>query len=898
MDRDAIRRHIEAVYTNWDSGTFVLFPKDTKATERFDAAEPGALDRMADRAAALAVAGRDVHFGVQVMRTGLGTDERPYERGGLADVHAVTGFISDVDTGKDRTPATKAEARRFIADALPRPTLLVDSGGGYHTYYLLEEPYLIETEAERAMLSGMAKGVALLVNRHAESRGWIFDQQVGELARVLRPAGALHLKDLANPRPVTMVDASGPRYTLEGIQELLPADLGAPACRTNAPDEGGKPLEDHRRDALLRAFVGAWRDGQRHHMALYTAGFLANAGYAESAVATFVALASSQFGDRDPDGKQDAVRDSYALLRRGLRPAGFSELAPLLTEDGRGILRTFFPLSNGVTATFPATATAAAEPTPPDTIARRPFPVDCLPAALRELAIGAESTLGIPADYVATAGLTVIATAAGNALELEIKRGWKERPQLWAGIIGNPGTTKSPAIDIAARPLSDLQAQKRQEWSEAYQEWAETLKAERGPAPQLEIVEATDSTIEGLARALEHSRGVLAKADELTSWIAGHNRYRGSNASERGEYLKLWAGGNITAVRSTRVPLVITRPMAALIGGIQPARLVALAGDRPGEFVNDGMLDRFLVAWPDARPAVWTEDEMSPGIIEGWGQLVTDLRAWKPVYTTTETGYDVVRLTPDAKRLWQRWHDSNIDSIETAHGLTRGWASKAPRHLLRLCLVLHAATNPSEPYRDVPVETLEAAIELVEWFREQHGLMLSALNVGTASATAGLTGRIMRAIERSETHRLSRAELLRTLGNVRAPDLTAALDTLTTAGELAITTVTTASKPREEYSYPVEQFELSNNLMSDANEKVRKFESSNQVQNEITRPVDETAIAPRCVDCGAPVQMRGLSRCDACVQAHYERTYGAPVAVQREPLFAAGEPGLDRFTQL
>lgn len=532
-----------------------------------------------------------------------------------------------------------------------------------------------------------------------------------------------------------------------------------------------------------------------------------------------------------------------------------------------------------VSVVLPGESVARQEPVPANSLTRRPFPVDCLPPALRDLATGAQSTLGIPGDYVATAGLAVIATAAGNALELEIKRGWKERPQLWAGIIGNPGTTKSPAIDVASRPLSDLQAKKRKEWSEAYAEWAETPKAERGPAPQLEIVEATDSTIEGLARALEHSRGVLAKADELTSWIAGHNRYRGSNASERGEYLKLWAGGNITAVRSTRVPLVIERPMAALIGGIQPARLVALAGDRPGEFINDGMLDRFLVAWPEARPAQWTEAEMTPGIIEDWAQLVNDLRAWKPVYTAVQDGYDVVRLTTDAKRLWQRWHDSNIDSIESAQGLTRGWASKAPRHLLRVCLVLHAAGNPSEPYRDIHAETLESAIELVEWFREQHGLMLSALNIGTASATAGLTGRIMRAIGRSESQRVSRADLLRALGNVRASDLTAALETPTAAGELTLSTVPTASKPREEYSYPVEQFELSNNLISDANEKVRKFESSNQVQNEISIPDEDRAalngsaraIEPdpdgfkRCRDCGKSLYDWWAKVSDYCV---------------------------------
>lgn len=434
-------------------------------------------------------------------------------------------------------------------------------------------------------------------------------------------------------------------------------------------------------------------------------------------------------------------------------------------------------------------------PNTPVVTSSRPMPVDCLPDALRQLAEGTRDTLGIPAEYVAVTGLGVLAGAIGNALELEVKRGWRERANVWLGIVGAPGASKSPAIDIASRPLAALQSELREHWQTALETWQEEDKATRGPAPHLEIIEATDSTIEGVARVLERSRGLLLKADELVSWIAGHHRYRGKNASERGEWLKLWAGGNLIVVRSTKIPLVIDRPNVALIGGIQPARLLSLAGDQPGEFTDDGMLDRFLIAWPETKLALWNENELPRDVTDSWADVVRQLRGWKPAYTSAEGNRDVVRLTPDAMALWSQWHDSNLLSIDGATGLTRGWAAKAPRHLLRLALLLHAGNNPGEPKYDVDIATLEAAIELIEWFREQHGGMLAALKVGQASQPAGVAGRMLRQLRMRG--RLSRSELNRALGNVRVEEFDRAIDELVDGGWIGREQEAGRTKPAE-----------------------------------------------------------------------------------------------------
>jgi hypothetical protein len=63
--------------------------------------------------------------------------------GGAEDVAAICALVADVDAGDGKPHATKAEAlaavNRLALVGLA-PSLLVDSGGGLHAYYLLDEP--------------------------------------------------------------------------------------------------------------------------------------------------------------------------------------------------------------------------------------------------------------------------------------------------------------------------------------------------------------------------------------------------------------------------------------------------------------------------------------------------------------------------------------------------------------------------------------------------------------------------------------------------------------------------------------------------------------------------------------------------------------------------------------
>ena|ERR1700677_4974495 len=75
-----------------------------------------------------------------------------------------------------------------------------------------------------------------------------------------------------------------------------------------------------------------------------------------------------------------------------------------------------------------------------------PFPLDVLPQQLAHFSEAVSLAKHCPPDYVAVPLLTIAGAAIGASRVLEIKPGWRERPCLYAAVIGPPGSAKTPAL--------------------------------------------------------------------------------------------------------------------------------------------------------------------------------------------------------------------------------------------------------------------------------------------------------------------------------------------------------------------------------------------------------------------------------------------------------------------
>lgn len=177
--------------------------------------------------------GWGAYFAVGLRRAGLPR----FRRGGDQDVAALPAFYVDVDRVTDET---LARLRAFK----PSSSLLVHSGGGFHAYWLLNEP-TTDVNTARRILHGLAQAL---------------DGDGLSPAQSLRLPGTVNTKPERDEALCHLVEASERRYPLSDFQQFIPTPKRSSAPRRTAvppSSESGRTLNP----ALIRAITDAlYRD--------------------------------------------------------------------------------------------------------------------------------------------------------------------------------------------------------------------------------------------------------------------------------------------------------------------------------------------------------------------------------------------------------------------------------------------------------------------------------------------------------------------------------------------------------------------------------------------------------------------------------------------------------------
>src|SRR5215216_1296655 len=259
------------------------------------------------------------------------------------------------------------------------------------------------------------------------------------------------------------------------------------------------------------------------------------------------------------------------------------------------------------------------------------FPVDAMPAGCRTLISEASDAIGCPLEFVALPMLAVLATAIGNSRIVELKPGWEEKAVIFATVIGDPAA-KKPAKRLQVELRNAYQA-KREDYEREMLEYEKDKRELRkagaaDPRPPKEpVMERTvvdDTTVEALTRVLKESpRGVLVAKDELAGWIRGMDQYKaGGKGSDRQFWLSAWNSDPITVDRKGEPEvLMVSEPFVGISGGIQPEILKDLSRGP-----QDGMLDRFLCAYPEPVAPGWREAHITEAAELWYANLYKQLR--------------------------------------------------------------------------------------------------------------------------------------------------------------------------------------------------------------------------------------------------------------------------------
>jgi hypothetical protein len=318
-----------------------------------------------------------------------------------------------------------------------------------------------------------------------------------------------------------------------------------------------------------------------------------------------------------------------------------------------------------------------------------------------------------PVDYAALGFLSACASLIGGKRKVRpyATASWAEPCILWVGVVGDPSSRKSPALDAITGALREIERDNADLHKAAIRDWQERderAKASRKgwqeavgkavkdglntpsmPDDAVEPVEPVrrrtmimDATPEAVGPILEgNPQGTLHFRDELAGWLTSFERY---SPGGREFWLEAYGGRPFVIDRKNLVkgPLTIPFNGVSVCGGIQPAKLASALLNSP----DDGLVARFLWAWPDKLGTVRRPREAADmGALERAYRRLESL-GWGMDADGRQTAI-TLPLSDKAADVFEQWESDNAGVDEEASALFKSFVGKMNGAVLRLALV-------------------------------------------------------------------------------------------------------------------------------------------------------------------------------------------------------------------
>jgi len=310
-----------------------------------------------------------------------------------------------------------------------------------------------------------------------------------------------------------------------------------------------------------------------------------------------------------------------------------------------------------------------------------PFPMEVFPEKVREFVRMGSMSLFTSDEFLATAALVVAGSVVGKSRALKAANGYEVFPNLFACLVGKSGSGKTPAIQMALKPITrNFKSKYRHFMTHAH----------------------STAILKNLKKNGKYRRGNFSLAlyfDELKGFFKV-NSQKGLGGEGREDLFKLHDCNDISIDRiSSNIDLQLEAPIVSLIGCMVPSYL-HLIKDGSGE---DGIIGRFLFSLARTPENDTIDEDLLPNVevpetsINFWKDLIRSLNEYnlwndggfyKPVMFNFDTeSKEIYRL---ARRMFRELlrektipHDESVDSI----------LSKSCDRLCRLALILQILRN-------------------------------------------------------------------------------------------------------------------------------------------------------------------------------------------------------------
>lgn len=279
------------------------------------------------------------------------------------------------------------------------------------------------------------------------------------------------------------------------------------------------------------------------------------------------------------------------------------------------------------------------------------FPLECLPPLLRSYVEDVIERTQCCVEYVVIPLIIMLASIIGKGCHIKPKAldDWRVVCNLWGGVIGDPGTLKSPACNEALFPLNHLENKSAELYEKEYKVYEQKIKVFKAQQKAIEVdlkkaaqnrdqeainaleeeskalcskcpisprhrrYKVGDITVEKLQALLSASpRGLLVVNDELAALWSSFNR-KGHETS-RSFYLQSWDGNTDCIVdRIIRGTVRSPETCLSIYGTTQPDKIEEALKKNTEALSNDGFFQRFqLFVMPE--PHTWCFVDKPPKI--------------------------------------------------------------------------------------------------------------------------------------------------------------------------------------------------------------------------------------------------------------------------------------------
>jgi putative DNA primase/helicase len=359
----------------------------------------------------------------------------------------------------------------------------------------------------------------------------------------------------------------------------------------------------------------------------------------------------------------------------------------------------------------------------------KPYPIFLLPGRIGEAVQEVIGFVQCPPALAACSALAVVSTACQGLADVRRAGGLEGPASLFIVALGGSGDRKSTADNLFSQSIDQWEREQAaalkpvlKRFEADFQVWEakkagllakikDTTKAgkdtiglenqliamelEKPQKPSTPRLKYVDATQEELAHRLAHdwpTGGILSA--EGGAVFGGAALGKDNQMKSMSLFNCLWSGESYRVDRRTTTSYTL-RDVRLTVGiAIQPETIRSFLDSSNGLARGIGLLARFLIAWPESTQGTRKFQEPPeewPALSRFHRRIAELLNTPLPVTEKGSLAPTVINLSPEAKKIWVRFHDDVEVELSPGRDMaeTRDVASKTADNAARIACLFH-----------------------------------------------------------------------------------------------------------------------------------------------------------------------------------------------------------------